>query len=179
MEIQKEINPLGLKKCENADRLSRAERPLSTDGQGFYKKGKTIFSTADVYERKYGKNQKGEDIIGTVYLTMLFDEKNQFVKAGTVAVNAFGREICPEKGSAIGAVPLVKGIDQYNSSKDFVNNYQTKCIVCGEKINGGFPRWDEARGEMNYDNMVIREQTQFEIADIPEEIKEYMRDIWK
>lgn len=170
MEVLKNLNPTGLKKCEDATLKAKADRPLN-GGNSLYSKGITVISSSDLYEKQY--NIGGEIRKGIVFLGAAYDENGKFVKAVEVSPNSFTRELCPNQGNAVGAIQQVENCSNYgNTVKEIVGNMLTKKLAIFKKETRplGAPNWISAEQRMDYNNMVIRDRTVYEIKECPENI---------
>lgn len=170
MEVLKNVNPNGLKKCESKELMGKADRPLG-GGNALYSKGITVLSSADIYEKQY--NIGGEIRKGIVFLGAAYDENGKFVKAVEVSPNSFTRELCPEQGNAVGSIQQVENCSNYgNTIKEIVGNMLTKKLAIFKKETRplGAPNWIQSEQRMDYSNMIFRDRTVYEIRECPEKI---------
>lgn len=170
MEILKNVNPTGLKKCEDSNLLEKANRPLN-GGNSLYSRGVTVISSTDLYEKEY--NIRGNKTKSVVFLGAAYDENGKFVKAVEVSPNSFTRELCPQKDSAVGALRQVENCLQYgDTAKEIVAKMIDKklAIFAKEVKPLGVPTFDTAANRMDYSNMTLRDRTVYEIRQCPDNV---------
>lgn len=153
---------------------SASERPVNgAMGSSFYNNGVTVLLTEDVYD--YPTTIRGRQVITRAHKAAYFDNNGNFVDTGHVSPNSVLMDLYPTTDSAVGAFKRVKGIDKYESSRDFAKA-NIEGLVCvqavGTKVPACRPDWNDTERKYDYSKMTKRDYTVYEIIPMPAKVKE-------